>query len=290
MTPPLKDLLVEKEWIDKAGNSLPSKPESVQVRLYWKGNGETENQWKVVSSVDPVTLNEDNSWRWSFENLPANLEYLGQVYEDVNYTVFEINSGGQKINAEEYLTADVNGKSNTYQVTYERSSVPADGTNDDQISVTVTNQLVDAELTIHKIDEDTQANLSGVAFSLSIKEGAAYSLIEEGITDPNGVLKFEELAPGDYLLTETEAAAGYLLPSDSWTFTVNQQGEIVFDATDNASYGKDVMTITNQAGAELPETGGPGLIMMERFGWALLILAMLGAEIQLFGNKRRKEQ
>lgn len=54
--------------------------------------------------------------------------------------------------------------------------------------------------------------------------------------------------------------------------------------------GKGIWKIINYPGAELPETGGPGLIMMERFGWMLLLLAMLGAEIQIYGSRRKREE
>lgn len=301
MEPPLKDLTVEKKWIDQEGNALTTKPDSIQVRLYWKGADEGTNQWKVVNGKNSVELNEANGWTYIFENLPANLEYLSTVYRDVDYTVFELDSRGQKIDDDGHFTLEVDGKTYAYvadYVTTETTATPSpDGQiSDDQIAVTVTNTLTVAELRIHKVNaKNVNENLQGVKFTLELKESNdTYTLISDVTTDAYGIAIFENLNPGNYRLTETEAAPGYYLPGEPWEFSVNERGEIIFTNTNDASYANDsgemVLTITNQPGVELPETGGPGLIMMERFGWMLLLLAMLGAEIQIFGSKRKREE
>ena len=48
---------------------------------------------------------------------------------------------------------------------------------------------------------------------------------------------------------------------------------------------------TNKPGAILPDTGGPGLLMMSRLGWMLLLLALLmaGMEIQFYGERRNRK-
>ncbi len=105
-------------------------------------------------------------------------------------------------------------------------------------------------------------------------------------------MTFENLYPGEYRLTETNAAPGYYLPDSSWTIVVTATGVVQVNGTDLTAEedGSYMYNIENQPGAELPETGGPGLIMMERFGWMLLLLAMLGAEIQIFGSRRKREE
>ena len=51
------------------------------------------------------------------------------------------------------------------------------------------------------------------------------------------------------------------------------------------------VTCTNAPGAVLPDTGGPGLLMMSRLGWMLLLLALLmaGMEIQFYGERRNRK-
>ena len=84
----------------------------------------------------------------------------------------------------------------------------------------------------------------------------------------------------------------YYFPNGSLTIGVTATGVVQVNGTGltAGADGSYMYNIENQPGAELPETGGPGLIMMERFGWMLLLLAMLGAEIQIFGSKRRREE
>ena len=52
------------------------------------------------------------------------------------------------------------------------------------------------------------------------------------------------------------------------------------------------VTCTNAPGAVLPDTGGPGLLMMSRLGWMLLLLALLmaGMEIQFYGELRNRKK
>lgn len=159
--------------------------------------------------------------------------------------------------------------------------------------IKITNRYAAMVLTINKIDADTEDALSGVEFSLYKKDaGGEYSLfMGQWTTDANGQITLKNLSSGDYRLTETKAAPGYQLPSGSWDFSVDSQGQITFTKTNDATYeeASETMTITNQAGVELPETGGPGLGLTKEFGWMLLILAamMAGVEIHLYGRRKR---
>ena len=116
-----------------------------------------------------------------------------------------------------------------------------------------------------------------------------------------GYAIFADIPAGDYQLEEKTTADGYrLLTAPIEIKIVEENGSLVVKVKENNSWiyvntetdGKNipVYTVYNTPGAELPETGGPGIIMMERFGWMLLLLAMAGAEIQIFNRKRRKEQ
>lgn len=114
----------------------------------------------------------------------------------------------------------------------------------------------------------------------------------------SGHATFEEIPLGEYQLVELTTADGYVLyePIDL-KVTEAGDGSVILQVkedsgwiTVNSEKIMPVYTVNNERGVELPETGGPGLIMMERFGWMLLLLAMTGAEIQLLSRKRRKEQ
>ncbi len=90
-------------------------------------------------------------------------------------------------------------------------------------------------------------------------------------------------------ITENNAAGYYV------KFSVNGKekpdGNVV-EISDIASDGNTVnVTCTNKPGVVLPDTGGPGLLMMSRLGWMLLLLALLmaGMEIQFYGERRNRK-
>lgn len=130
-------------------------------------------------------------------------------------------------------------------------------------------------------------------------------------TPGQGVATIGHLEGGYYILREISSADGYnLLAQDiRIQITLDEEKNVVWklhdengDEVDSVADGmiqvisgggnmKGMwLKVINTPGAELPETGGPGLIMMERFGWMLLLLALAGAEVQLFSRRRRKEQ
>lgn len=286
-TPPLKSIQVKKQWQDGSGNVLEVYPFEVSVQLYWKGVNEQNTSWKPVEGKN-VILNDANQWSYIFTELPAKVEYLGAVYDAV-YTVFEINAEGKKIDGGGKLEASVEQNKYIYTVEYTRG----ENTEKNIPIVTITNKTVSADLTIRKIRATDNAVISdAVEFSLLKTDTGNSSQTPISGQTSNGTLEFKGLLPGSYTLTETKPAPGYNTPSNSWDFTVTEEGTIQFTNTEDASYDSTTktMTIKNYPGAELPETGGPGLIMIERFGWILLLLAMLGAEIQIFGSKWRREE
>ncbi len=127
-----------------------------------------------------------------------------------------------------------------------------------------------------------------------------------------GLAEINHLEGGYYILKETASADGYnLLTEDIRIQITLDNKEVVWKVFDEhgdelnkgdetgsgmvkleaSEDGKGLcLKVINTLGAELPETGGPGLIMMERFGWMLLLLAMAGMEVQIFSRRRRKEQ
>ena len=128
-----------------------------------------------------------------------------------------------------------------------------------------------------------------------------------------GLAEINHLKGGYYILQEIASADGYNLLTEDIRIqiTLDDNKEVVWKVFDEhgAELSKGNQTgsgmvkleesedgeglclkVINTLGAELPETGGPGLIMMERFGWMLLLLAMAGIEVQIFSRRRRKEQ
>lgn len=112
-----------------------------------------------------------------------------------------------------------------------------------------------------------------------------------GIIGNDGVLRFEGLAAGTYTITELMAPNGYNLLKDPITVTIGFTAPTAPSTDCTWTYtGTDVVngtntnhvTITNQAGTELPSTGGMGTTIFYVVGSILLI----GAAVLLVTKKR----
>ena len=91
-------------------------------------------------------------------------------------------------------------------------------------------------------------------------------------------------------IQETEHAGYYVSYEGSKNITLTSDGKDAVKFTVEDS-GKISVNCTNTQGAVLPDTGGPGLLMMSRLGWMLLLLALLmaGMEIQFYGERRNRK-
>lgn len=112
-----------------------------------------------------------------------------------------------------------------------------------------------------------------------------------GTVGADGVLRFEGLAAGTYTITEIKAPDGYNLLKDPITVTIGFTAPASGSTECTWTYtGTDVVngtntnqvTIINQAGSELPSTGGMGTTLFYVIGGILVI----GAAVLLITKKR----
>lgn len=112
-----------------------------------------------------------------------------------------------------------------------------------------------------------------------------------GYVDKNGVLTFEGLGAGTYTITELVAPNGYNLLKESITVTIDanatltgctwtvKNGDTTLTADTDYLFG---LTVENNAGTELPSTGGIGTTIFYVVGSVLVI----GAAVVLITRKR----
>ncbi|UTH15997.1 SpaA isopeptide-forming pilin-related protein [Macrococcus epidermidis] len=123
----------------------------------------------------------------------------------------------------------------------------------------LTNKLAVGALKVKKYDAGNNARLlAGAVFELKDENGKIISTLK---TDDSGIVNFDQLPFGDYLLTETIAPAGYQLD--------NTQRPITIDGT-------TVVTkeIANKR-ATLPNTGGRGTVMFTITGIGIMIATIM---------------
>ena len=107
-----------------------------------------------------------------------------------------------------------------------------------------------------------------------------------GTVGADGVLRFEGLSAGTYTITEIKAPAGYNLLKDPIHVTIGFMAPASDAASQDCTWtytGTDVVngtntnqvTVTNQAGSELPSTGGIGTTIFYVIGSVLVLAAVV---------------
>lgn len=103
------------------------------------------------------------------------------------------------------------------------------------------------------------------------------------VTDDNGNIKAYGLDADTYILTETDTLPGYNLLNDTITVVIDENGNETYKLTSSPDDTRmDKITVVNEAGSQLPTTGGMGTTILYIAGAALV----LGAGITLVVRRR----
>lgn len=124
-------------------------------------------------------------------------------------------------------------------------------------------------------------------------EGAGYQVHEDGTVEfslkHGGSMVLPIPVGADVVITEV-SHDGYRV---SCSYTVSgQETKVEGDSVSIPGIVAPLeVDVTNTPGILLPDTGGPGLMMFNRYGWMLLLLALMmaGMEVCLYGYSRRKQ-
>ncbi|MDO5350081.1 MAG: SpaH/EbpB family LPXTG-anchored major pilin [Lachnospiraceae bacterium] len=114
----------------------------------------------------------------------------------------------------------------------------------------------------------------------------------EAVVGPDGILRFEGLAAGDYEITEIKAPNGYNLLSDPISVNITWEAP-TGDESKDCTWSSDTddaiivdgliqLTVENKTGAQLPSTGGMGTTIFYAAG----IILMAGAVFFVIRRKR----
>lgn len=116
------------------------------------------------------------------------------------------------------------------------------------------------------------------------------SCVTKIVTGTTGKFKITGLGSGVYYLKETEAPKGYNILKKSKKIVISEGGAIKLDADFNngvvtgGEFVNGDIKVQNNAGFELPSTGGMGTTLIYLIGGALV----LGSGIVLMNKKRAK--
>lgn len=119
-------------------------------------------------------------------------------------------------------------------------------------------------LTVKKLDaQDNTKLLSGATFALYRLSGSERLLINTLTTDSSGIVSFNKIWLGSYLLTETQAPEGYVLDTTEYPVTINSATAIQLSITNQqtetpATPEPTVTPATEPPVTESPVTESPG--------------------------------
>ena len=150
---------------------------------------------------------------------------------------------------------------------------------------------------IVKVNEADTIRLKGAEFHLYQKDSELQTPVYKGISDENGVVKWEklennsnkplnsseEIEKGTYILSEVKAPVGYTLSGKKWEVTISVKGGMpVIKEQDGIPVkmeqdenGVFIMKVHNKAVYELPSSGGHGTFVYTIGGTLLLMAAAL---------------
>ena len=323
---PTGNIAVTKKWV-KTGDTeikdLKQLPGSIYLQLQRKENENAE--WKAVDDYSGNISSESNwvevkpdynGWSYTFQNLEQYVVNTAESKVPWIYRVMEVdvdaNGTGKVIDPDGTYT--VGGK--TYRVTYSMNTSTGTATNLTETGIeladpdfattdgnqptanmTVTNTYLEKlNLKITKEGKNTTDGLlSGVVFKLEKedKTGERFEQVGSPQTTVDGIVTFEELGQGTYRLTETKAAAGYNLLSNSILIRIDTSNAVQWkmeNETENETEGgwtpitpevspqgeKVIpLTIYNTKQLILPVTGGSGFGLVTMGGIALMAQAIL---------------
>ena len=143
--------------------------------------------------------------------------------------------------------------------------------------------LAGAQFELYKSDNSTKVEVVGAAgvYTVCTKNDSsdAHKHVTTLDTAADGKLTVSGLEQGTYYLKETLAPAGYNLLTEMVKVTIGENGVITVG---DSAEAKTEVSVINQAGTVLPETGGIGTTIFYVLGTILV----LGAGVLLVSKKR----
>lgn len=315
-------------------DSLPDGIELVATSVQVYGVAGSA-EYKLEPAID-YTLNTMDPARPNGETTEIDLSIvftnITALYTTGNYTKIKvtydatITSAIQIVdnsNTESPIGANVNtayldynnnpyeaGDDPTWETDSDFATVYTYGIKVTKVDSTDDSPLSDAEFTLHKAGNDGQPTGSEIQFIGSNGTYRVAKADENGsdetlAVDSNGELTISGLDVDTYILTETKAPGGYVLPSSGVTVTITDGKDngadsdaaqtpdgIIDDEADATeeekhSSGYVSLQVKNHQGFTLPTTGGMGTVLFTAAGIALMGLGLAALVLYL---RRRSDK
>ena len=270
---------------DGATVTIPTTSSNVVAEM---GADSTPTGYYYVPSGAEFYITMKADWTVRFINLPNGTTYsieetgVGEGYEFVEANTSVTNTSGENLGTPGTVNGDV-----------------VTGTIDkpnNEFDVDYTNKWLSKEIKIVKVDENGD-NLADATFTLTRGRETVTTFTSKA--DEGETLN---VGKGTYCLTETAAPDGYIILTNKIYFNVNADGTVTLSdedgETDGVSYDNaavsnppdaevGTVTISNEPGSALPNTGGSGTLPYTLGGIALI---MASALMYVFRMRRRERR
>jgi len=91
----------------------------------------------------------------------------------------------------------------------------------------VSNQIIRGDIQLTKVHENSNRGLRGAKFALYAADDTKFDYeIATAISDQNGIVLFEKVEYGDYVITEVVSPGGYYLSKDKLTVSITEEGKL----------------------------------------------------------------
>lgn len=252
----MKHLVIEKKMAGSTGQEnfemLVTVGGEPYVGKYKVGNNEatagqeqTTTDGKIILKPGQVAIILGNAASDSNRGIPSGTSFV----------VKELEVDQEKYQEPQYQVVQQEGyKADGIQITngYEGSAsgiINIDG----NAKVIVTNAKNGFDFSLIKTDSVNNV-LAGAEFVISQK--ADNTEIQRVTSQGDGMVNFTELAPGEYTLTEASAPEGYTASAETWTLTIDQDGQATLVSSAGVEVGKlnGMYQIKNYTQQEIIET------------------------------------
>lgn len=278
----------EKSW--EGNEDETDKPTKITIKLERKAKGADDSTWETAKDKDGNDIPDKvvritDNWEYSYSGLPKYVDFNADPKVEYEYRVVEVKVGDKPVNESGYKP---------------EYSTDSDG------NLNIKNKKV-GSITIVKADSETKETITASNAKFKIqklndtsKDKDVNNIVEsdfdtsftksEGSTN-NGVIKFDNLPNGTYLITEVEAPSGYIKLDKPFKITIPHEykaGDIVDGKVAVVAGEKLDITIKvlNPKGVELPRAGFKGIWLYLLIGTSIMILSLGVYSIKLRKTKK----
>ena len=230
------------------------------------GSEELTGYYSIPSGT-PFVVHMKPGWNLRILNLPTGSAY----------TIVETKKEGYEF---QNATIDNSGK-----ITVDNTTATATGTinsSNTQFTVTALNKLTANSILIKKTDLEGDKPLDGATFKLYKKnKNGVYELVRNTFTVGTDGYYCKGLTAGDYKLEEQTPPPGYIITVKEVIFSVSDGDTNIITLAkgttmaDVSGDNQDELSVRNEPGVALPNTGGYGTSCFYFFGSVLIVLAII---------------